>query len=102
MPNHELKHYITSASQSGMSKEQIVQTLTEAGWRVHDFIDIIVDREQKAPGENIISARNLSKNYGKVQALNDVSLDVQTGTVTALLGPNGAGKTTLVRILTTL
>ena len=49
-----------------------------------------------------IVVRGMSKAYGKVQALNDVSLDVAAGTIHGLLGPNGAGKTTLVRILTTL
>ena len=44
----------------------------------------------------------MSKAYGEVQALDDVSLEVAAGTIHGLLGPNGAGKTTLVRILTTL
>ncbi len=58
--------------------------------------------EFKQNTSSIISVRNVSKAYGKVQALNNLSLDVVPGQVTALLGPNGAGKTTLVRILTTL
>ena len=49
-----------------------------------------------------IVVRDMSKAYGKVQALDGVSLDVAAGTIHGLLGPNGAGKTTLVRILTTL
>jgi ABC-2 type transport system ATP-binding protein len=52
--------------------------------------------------ELAVSARGLSKAYGKVQALDGVDLDVRRGTVLGLLGPNGAGKTTMVRILTTL
>ena len=49
-----------------------------------------------------ISAESVSKRFGKVQALDDLSLKVDPGTVFALLGPNGSGKTTIVRILTTL
>ena len=59
---------------------------------------------EMSPGvrQNAIVVRKMSKAYGKVQALDDVSLDVAAGTIHGLLGPNGAGKTTLVRILTTL
>lgn len=39
------------------------------------------------------------KNYGDVQALHDVSLDIRAGEVLALLGPNGAGKTTAINVL---
>ena len=51
-----------------------------------------------------ILADHLIKTYrnGEVRALNDLSLDVEEGTVLSILGPNGAGKTTVVRILATL
>ena len=49
-----------------------------------------------------VVVENLSKRFGEVQALTEVSLEVRNGSVMAILGPNGAGKTTLVRILTTL
>lgn len=52
--------------------------------------------------DHIICVENVSKSFGKVQALSAVSLQVKQGSITALLGPNGAGKTTLVRMLTTL
>lgn len=49
-----------------------------------------------------ISVENVSKSYGKIEALNDVSLQVEQGAILGMLGPNGAGKTTLVRILSSL
>jgi ABC-2 type transport system ATP-binding protein len=51
-----------------------------------------------------VEAKHLVKTYrnGEVRALNDLSLDVEEGTVLGVLGPNGAGKTTTVRILATL
>jgi len=44
----------------------------------------------------------LKKYYGRVKALDGVTLSAESGTVFGLLGPNGAGKTTLIRILSTL
>jgi ABC-2 type transport system ATP-binding protein len=46
-----------------------------------------------------ISMTGVTKNYGSVQALRGVDLEIEEGEVFALLGPNGAGKTTLVEIL---
>lgn len=49
-----------------------------------------------------IEVHNLSKSYGKVQALDNVSFSVERGELFGLIGPDGAGKTTLFRLLTTL
>jgi ABC-2 type transport system ATP-binding protein len=46
-----------------------------------------------------IRVRGLSRSYGEVRAVRDVSFDVERGEVFCLLGPNGAGKTTTVEIL---
>jgi branched-chain amino acid transport system permease protein len=47
-----------------------------------------------------LEVRNVSRSFGGVQALQNVSTEVSPGTVHALIGPNGAGKTTLINILT--
>ena len=46
-----------------------------------------------------IQALNISKRFGDFVALDDVSVDVRTGQLTALLGPSGGGKSTLLRII---
>jgi ABC-2 type transport system ATP-binding protein len=50
--------------------------------------------------ETMIETKNLTKTYGEVKALDDVSFHVRKGEVLGFLGPNGAGKTTTMKILT--
>ena len=47
----------------------------------------------------VLEARSVSKNFGGVRAVSDVSLVVPAGEIYAVIGPNGAGKTTFLRIL---
>ncbi|MGE4333597.1 MAG: ABC transporter ATP-binding protein [Macellibacteroides sp.] len=49
-----------------------------------------------------VKVENLYKSYGAVQALNDLSFQVEAGQIYGIIGPDGAGKTSLFRILTTL
>ncbi|RYF85265.1 MAG: ABC transporter ATP-binding protein [Chitinophagaceae bacterium] len=47
----------------------------------------------------VLSVQNLTKDYGKIRALDNVSFDVPKGSVFGILGPNGSGKTTLLSIV---
>ena len=51
---------------------------------------------------SIISVQNLTKKFDGITAVNDISFEVQEGTIFGFLGPNGAGKTTTINILCTL
>ena len=50
--------------------------------------------------EVVLEAKNLTKKYGDVIAVDNVSLTVEKGALFGLLGPNGSGKTTMIKMLT--
>ena len=54
---------------------------------------------ESATTSPVISTRGLTKHYGSIPALNDLTLDVRHGEIFGFLGPNGAGKSTMIRTL---
>lgn len=55
--------------------------------------------EMQTKADNAVSVRSVYKNYGEVEALQNLSLDFPKGELTSLLGPSGCGKTTLLKII---
>ena len=53
-----------------------------------------------APQEILLEIRALNKNFGGLQAISEVTMDLPAGVITTLVGPNGAGKTTLFNLIT--
>ena len=47
----------------------------------------------------LVTAENLEKSYGRVRAVNGLSLKIDDGSISGLIGPNGAGKTTTIKMI---
>lgn len=101
--HEELKNYIKNMRHLGYDDDFILYQLKKAGWTAEALKLALKGAprisEQK---EFAITVNNISKSFGKINALNGVMLNVKKGNILGLLGKNGAGKTTLIRILTTL
>ena len=52
--------------------------------------------------KNVIEVKNLTKNYKKKKAIDDLSFNVYEGEILGLLGPNGSGKTTTINCILSL
>ena len=61
-----------------------------------------VQPDLSAAVNSVLSVRHLTKSFGGLKAINDVTFDVAPHQVTAMIGPNGAGKTTVFNLITNL
>ena len=72
----------------------------------HNSNRILEERQKRSnlelSMEHLLTAQLISKNYGELNVLTDVSLSVDTNEIITIVGPSGAGKTTLLHILGTL
>lgn len=59
----------------------------------------VVGPDDTPAADNAVVARGISKNYGDVEALKNLTLEFPRGQLTSLLGPSGCGKTTLLKII---
>lgn len=79
----------------------MVGTTVERGDDTASFLDGTADGTARGarPGDAVVRLDGVSKSFGGVRALCDVSVAVRPGEVVAMLGPNGAGKTTAISIM---
>ena len=61
-----------------------------------------IDQQTELSESAVLSVRGLSKSFGGLKAINDVSFDTAPHQVTAMIGPNGAGKTTVFNLVTNI
>ena len=60
---------------------------------------MLINKTNNMPIEKVVSIKNVSKNYGDIQAVKDVTFSVEKSQTLGLLGSNGAGKTTIIMML---
>ena len=91
---------MTETTSGGTEKVPQTETQTQTETRAQAQTDTETQRQEPTNGAvPALEVRSISKYFGSVNALEDVSLAVYSGQVTCVLGDNGAGKSTLIKIL---
>jgi len=73
--------------------------MNATGRSVDDRAGSLLAPADVGPHDPVVTARSLTKRYGELVAVDDLTFSLAAGTVTGFLGPNGAGKTTTLRLL---
>jgi branched-chain amino acid transport system ATP-binding protein len=66
----------------------------------HSTMETLSSGPEPRPAQPVLSVQRLSKRFGALAALNDLSFDVEKGEIFGIAGPNGAGKSTLLNVCT--
>ena len=80
-------------------QQQFSSALRNREFETHNAPGLRLVEPRHGQGKVALRVEGVSKRYGEVDAVADVSFDVRQGEIFALLGLNGAGKTTLISIL---
>jgi branched-chain amino acid transport system permease protein len=96
-----LQAVLVKVSRSLFRRQPDITQVGEPLWTAESIPDVPAMATRNPAGTKVVlSVKNISKGYGGVQALTNVSFEVAEGEIVGLVGPNGAGKSTLVDIIT--
>jgi ABC-2 type transport system ATP-binding protein len=86
-------------SVSGLKENLQTVNIHAKSWSQSTFADHAESQNQNISADTALELHAVSKHFGSVEALRNISFTVQQGEVVALLGPNGAGKTTTISLI---